>query len=656
MEQIVEKITQDLLQKLPDQIQFFTPDELLSAGIPYIVVETLRKNVESTIKSELKMPETEWLKLNDEKVQMAWQKFVEVSRQHLQIPESKLSYLLTEAVEQCLELAVKPRQSVPEIIFRTRDTIDLKVAKERVGAFKVNKQLGLALLRYMEKKEKEEIGFEKASNLITKVDERLVEDYHPLKWAQALKAVFDIAGPDVDPRLFELYFEDKEKAVYASKFAKLEKPLNESEFIEALSSADLLDVDGYEEEQPELFVPVEEEAKPEKVVEIDDSPEEKKVISGEEEFSEDYGVEEEEVSTDETAEEEQEDESYFEAEKPEYFEESTHEETTNDEEKSSEQEIVEEDSEEEKKKDENIVDLFSKIREVDHVVKKDESRPVISLVQEEDDSDEKEDGDNITLLSKFMFDDSMDESLEEAEESESEPQDLLSQKEPTSIYDEMNLVQDDVSSRQNKQELFDEVEDDKEDENEGLSFKIEAAEEGEDEPDGDSRIEEKQMGEEPEDEENYIEIDEEEDQPMWRSFLERDDLETDSGYEYDEEDEQLDVNEADEEKLDGDGYIEEPIYDLTVDTHDQEEKISEISGWLEDEKDRFIDEIFSGSDFAYEQALADIVEFDNWKAASMYLESDIFSRNKIDVYDEVAVDFTDRLHSYFLENNSNHDG
>jgi len=41
--------------------------------------------------------------------------------------------------------------------------------------------------------------------------------------------------------------------------------------------------------------------------------------------------------------------------------------------------------------------------------------------------------------------------------------------------------------------------------------------------------------------------------------------------------------------------------------------------------------------------------FDDWKSASQYLEKEIFNKNRIDIYSEIAVDFTDYLHSYFME-------
>jgi hypothetical protein len=659
MEQIAEQITQNLLQGLPDQTQFFTPNELRSAGIPPVVVQMLRKNVLSAIQSEIKLPETEWVQAEHERVQEAWQNFMETSQEYLQIPASKLSYLLAEAVEQCLELALKPRQSVPEIIFRTSEIVDFETVKKRVDSLEVNNQLGLALLRYMEKKEKREMTLEKARELVKKVDQRLVESYHPLNWAQALKPVFDLAGPSVDTDLFRIFFEDKEKPAYARKFDLLDDGLTETEFIEALSSADMLDLKGYEEEQPKLFVPVEEDNEPEKIVEIEEKvedeytgEEDEKVISFEddhsfdEEDSSDEWVEKEQESASDINEnfaesdikdnEEQEDQKAFEPVQMERME-------LADEKTLDEEQVYEKNNnEEEEDRDENIVDLFSQIKN-DDLFEEDRDEPVLTLVEDDEDSEDGED--NITLLSKFMFDDSVDDALDEVPD-EPKP---MEEKEPTSIYEEMNLVKDDHDDVREKKNSFEEAVEGNEETEEELSFKI------------DEETEEDEQIELEEEASIKMETDEseedEDDQPMWRSFLERDDLETDSGYEYGDEsdDEEVELEEDEFTEEEDDGFIEDPIYDLTTDGEVSEEKIGQISKWLDDEKDRFVEEIFMGSELAYEEALIEIIEYDNWKAASMYLEREVFSRNKIDVYDEAAVDFTDRLHSYFLEHNPKRD-
>ncbi|MDZ7720477.1 MAG: hypothetical protein U5K72_16805 [Balneolaceae bacterium] len=636
MEQISEQISQELLQELPDQVQFFTPDELLSAGFPYIVVETIRKNVASTIGSELHMPESKWVQQEDGNVQQAWQNFMDISIKHLRFPASKLSYILAEAVEQCLELALKPRQAVPELIFRTRDTIDFETAKVRVESLEVNKQLGLALLRYMEKKEKDEITIEQAKELVKKIDERLAENYHPLNWAQVLKPVFEIAGPSVDTELFQIFFDDKEKPVYARKFGQLNDNLNETELIEVLSSADLLDIDEDEDEQPELFVPVEEESEPEKVVEIEKTDEDEKVITPEEE----QVVEESD----------QKDHREIQLEEPEDFEEPEEKTVEQDQPEKKEDFVAEDptdaedidDTEEEEEQDENIVDLFSQIRE-DDLFEEDKNEQSLSLVEKEDEQDAEDD--NITLLSKFKFDDSGEDLLQDDTQDDTETPESSGKENPSSIYEEMNLVKNDLTDVQENKDFFETSPEESEENEEEFSLNIENREKEEVET-------EQEESTQPEPE--AVDSDEEEDdQPMWRSFLERDDLDTDSGYEYDEDSEDESTDEFEEEM--DDGFIEEPIYDLTTDDEAPDEKIKKISRWLDDEKDRFIDEIFKGSDAAYEQALLEIMDFQNWKAASMYLEKEVFSRNKVDVYDEAAVDFTDRLHSFFLENNSKQD-
>jgi hypothetical protein len=299
-------------------------------------------------------------------------------------------------------------------------------------------------------------------------------------------------------------------------------------------------------------------------------------------------------------------------------------------------------NEEEEDRDENIVDLFSQIKN-DDLFEEDRDEPVLTLVEDDEDSEDGED--NITLLSKFMFDDSVDDALDEVPD-EPKP---MEEKEPTSIYEEMNLVKDDHDDVREKKNSFEEAVEGNEETEEELSFKID------DETEEDEQIElEEEASIKMETDESE---EDEDDQPMWRSFFERDDLETDSGYEYGDEsdDEEVELEEDEFAEEEDDGFIEDPIYDLTTDGEVSEEKIGQISKWLDDEKDRFVEEIFMGSELAYEEALIEIIEYDNWKAASMYLEREVFSRNKIDVYDEAAVDFTDRLHSYFLEHNPKRD-
>jgi hypothetical protein len=111
------------------------------------------------------------------------------------------------------------------------------------------------------------------------------------------------------------------------------------------------------------------------------------------------------------------------------------------------------------------------------------------------------------------------------------------------------------------------------------------------------------------------------------------------------------------EKIDEDGFIDEPIIDLTQPQPDQpvsggevdKQRLKDIHSHIEDNRDYFVDELFDGDEVAFDNALEEIAQFSSWRAASKYIDSEIFRRNLIDLYSEPAVDFTDRLHTYFLE-------
>lgn len=646
MEQFAEQITVSLIQELPDQSKSYTPKELLSAGIPYFVVETLRDTIASTIESGMKLPDSDWIQTDANEVKTAWQSFVGLTKEHIKVPSAKLPQLLQNAVEQCLKLMIRPRQSVPEYIFKTPTDIDFETAKERVFTLEVSQQLGLALVRYMEKKQKNVLSFEEARDLIKKIDEKMVENYHPLNWAQVLKPVFELAGPAVDSQLLRKFFEDKNKRKIARKFELLDKKVSESEFIEILSSADLLDVEGYEDEQQQLFVQSKE-------VDIPKKPEKDEYEN--EELEQEPEAEEEENSLVSNEEEPESEEAKIE---PEIVEEEPE-----SEEAEIEAEIVEESAEHQEEEEKNLADLFAEIREAGSDeetlsdIELEHEEPELSLREENDDSDTEEE---IPLLNKFMFDEGdTEESIEAIDEDEKEND--LHEKEPASIYEEMNLVRENESEQQKVREMIseDSAEDedageepdelDQEESFEELSYKIEKEKESSD------LAEEEPAQFEKSPEESDEKSDEDEDLPMWRSFLERDDIETESGYEYEEEiteNEPEEEDEADSEIEDDEGFIEEPIYDLTTTEPDPEEKLEEVSKWLDDEKGRFVQEIFGNSEIAYEQALFEIMDFDDWKSASHYLEREVFARNRVEVYDEAAVDFTDRLHSYFMEHKS----
>ena len=99
-------------------------------------------------------------------------------------------------------------------------------------------------------------------------------------------------------------------------------------------------------------------------------------------------------------------------------------------------------------------------------------------------------------------------------------------------------------------------------------------------------------------------------------------------------------------------YIDEPIIDLRDDNPLRKEKET-LEHLLEGERSYYVEQLFGGSDEAYEEALRNVAKKDGWKSASKEIQNNIFKRNMIDIYSEPAVDFTDRLQSYFLDKKNN---
>lgn len=128
----------------------------------------------------------------------------------------------------------------------------------------------------------------------------------------------------------------------------------------------------------------------------------------------------------------------------------------------------------------------------------------------------------------------------------------------------------------------------------------------------------------------------EEQEPMWQQFLRPDQMDVLMGG--DDDDEII----IDEESLGED----------LIDEEDEQSEASEkakLSDYLLGQKAVFVEEIFNGKEKKYEKAINNIEGLENWETATDYIEKNVFSPNKIDMFSEEAVDFTDRLQSYFNE-------
>jgi len=563
MERIVRQITEKLLQKLPTDREFYTPDDLHVLDIPEFITERLVLEMNQNLNDSLNPPDTEWASMDKDAVQFAWRNFIEAIKAEVRMPHTYAPSLFETAIADTLELAVQPRKAIPDTLFGVDENLTIEVIKKRIKYITVGRKLAAALARYMEKKSKSSLTLEQCREIVEKVDDKLIAGYNSLDWAKEVEAIFLMAGPDVDTDLFRIYFEDKGKPKLAGKFDKLNTPINRTNFIEVLSTPDFSET----EEKPEIKPAAKKPAEPEKVP----------------------------VKSDLKADE---------ADKP------------------------------EKKKDsltpdDTILGSFQRKRVTSWV---DEDEPA----EEEERAEEPIDDDWIKepLHERFVFDESEAESLEQSNEKTTETGRADSDR---SIINEPKPDHKKREEDVEEQESFSKKE---------LDFdllnkwrKIGGGSEEEE----DLVLSETEKPDDSDDEqvasiELYNETDEE--VPMWRAFLEREDLSD------------LKEDEEDSDRGGDDNYGDEFDEEEYKAAFEASEMATRIDDWLSKDKQKFVKEIFDKSETDYNNAITEITRFDDWKSASKFIRNEIFVKNNVDIFDSVAVDFTDRLHTFFIESKS----
>ncbi len=136
----------------------------------------------------------------------------------------------------------------------------------------------------------------------------------------------------------------------------------------------------------------------------------------------------------------------------------------------------------------------------------------------------------------------------------------------------------------------------------------------------------------------------EKEKPMWAQFLSEDQMEV------------MMASREEEEETES-----EPTYNtLLVEDEDDEIFIEEaavedssasmeLNEYLMDSEDRWVSDVFSGKQKAYDRGINELGQFDNWNEASVFLQQEIFSKQKVDMFSEEASEFIDTLQSYFKE-------
>lgn len=556
MEQMIRDITERLTSRLPEDREYYTPEDLQVLDIPEFVTERVVLEMNQNLNESLVPPDTEWAAMDSPSVQFAWKNFIEAIKAEVKMPASYSKPLFEAAVADTMDLALRPRQAIPDSLFAADKELTIQQVKKRIRYITVGRKLAAALVRYMEKKDKKVIALNECREIITRVDEKLIKGYNSLDWAKETEPLFLLAGPKVDTEFLRIYFRDKGLPKLADKFDRLNQPVSRTEFIEVLSAPDPL--------EEELRTASEGKNK-------DAASGEKKVKEG---------------ATSEP-------ESPKKGKRP------------------GEDAFMPENS---------ILSSFQKRRgegegeQEDDFEEESEAEPETPSGA---DAGEPGGPESKPLHERFVFD----------EEAADEQEPTL-QKEPETIYDEMNLKMEnddsDVSDEPPRQSIpqFDSELLRKWKTIGGLSEEEdEPILEETDKPDGeDEQVASIEL---------YNETDDEEDVPMWRAFLEREDLSK--------------VREEEKE--------EEAVPDPgTAGSFPSEAAaFSDLDRWIGPDRKRIIDEIFGGSKEDYEAAISGLSSKQDWKSAAGYLEKEVFRKNNIKLMDEAAISFTDRLQSYYTQ-------
>ncbi|MEX0607790.1 MAG: hypothetical protein WD016_06620 [Balneolaceae bacterium] len=135
--------------------------------------------------------------------------------------------------------------------------------------------------------------------------------------------------------------------------------------------------------------------------------------------------------------------------------------------------------------------------------------------------------------------------------------------------------------------------------------------------------------------------DEEKEKPIWQQYINQEQMDIVMGKKTDKAEDEETVIFVEE-----DDFIDESVVDIVP---EDESAAPDLRVYLLGQEVFYIEELFNGSEERYVHALERIAVHDEWKEAGKYLQREVFSSGKIDMFSDAAVDFTDMLQAYFKE-------
>ncbi len=567
MQQTIKNTTANLLASLPQEHVYYTPSDFKKAGFPEYLIHRIQLEVDRNLADSVSLPDSEWIDMKAENVLDSWEQFLSAIKAESRVPASYAQSVIESAVEDVIDQLTQPRNYILDTLIgeKSATLYQIQSRKDWVVCYPI---LAEALIRYMQRKELESISREKALQVISHVDEKIAENYTPLKWAQHLDPLFSLLNNDVPSALFVRFFNDREMTDFAKWVDKGPDFLSRTSFIERISTVGMLpeqDVDDFEVDSGSVSA--------ESTESTNDTTAE---FPPEASMHEEHPVEADDTTSEENFDEGMELGELNSIESPPF--------DTNDAtDTSSNEELPNEVTLDEVLEEEAVSDqpLFAQ------------------FLSNEDETGSDNENTHFEAFSSF----------EPETESESEPQ------------------ADFVPELDSESETESETELDSEPENEPEDFepKVLESESPNAEPKELSIAESFNMGQS---------------EPSISDRLS--DTFEEAGPVEDVQEEEIDEPEDTPPIIDASSDDEHVIY-LT----DRAKRLLDL---LEPNFEAFVVEIFLNDELDFYKHLENIVAYDQWRSAGRYITRDIFDRNRIDLYSENAVMFTDAVQEFFDQN------
>jgi len=504
MDRSIQKITNQLISRLPEGESYYRIQKLKEYDFPPFLIRRMHIELEWKLDELLRMPATDWANTQAESVQESWQQFMSAMYDEVHLPAGDARNMIETAVTDVVQILVQPRKNIPEILFGEAQILSKEELSDRTELLVVYPHFASVLIGYMERKNHEQLSKKRCKAIVAQVDAKITNQYKPLQWAQTLDPLFELNSNAIESTMLALFFEDKKMPKIARRFDLMDDRISRTEFIEVLSSDDLLNDEAREPHQSKQ------------------SSDRKDIVVN----------------------------------------------------LAEEQEIVGRSAAE---SDANSTEPEAEIRTTEK-----------SDTFEEADAFSEED------IRKGKM--------------QTQENDL-----PAESYGNSNEAGDTEGESPSLNEIYLGGETD-------YAYKQSAPEVQEENASINQQTEVK-------------ELEEEEESPIWQRFMALDDEEENQTVETEYEDD----------------YLDEPFANLTENKDSGDIKEENIRQLLQENKHDYVEELFGGSERAYQQALQKIAKENDWKWASKLIEKHIFKLHMVNIYTETAVDFTDRLQTYFLE-------